>query len=139
MRRYIAVELQLNWRSKVTFEDFWKAWPKSDRKGAKSQCLAKWKKFDLDEQVETVIAHVNYMKTTDQWKKDNGAFIPAPLVYLNQQRWDGAEIPEVNVNVTVSFKDPALEKIELDRKQAKPMSEEIRQKIRDLTRSIKSV
>ena len=123
----------------MTFEDFWKAWPKSDRKGAKSQCLAKWKKFDLDEQVETVIAHVNYMKTTDQWKKDNGAFIPAPLVYLNQQRWDGAEIPEVNVNVTVSFKDPALEKIELDRKQAKPMSEEIRQKIRDLTRSIKSV
>lgn len=123
----------------MTFDLFWSAWPRSDRKGGKTQCLAKWKKLGLDDQSETIIAHVCYMKTTDQWKKDNGAFIPAPLVYLNQMRWDGAEIPEVNVNVVVSFKDPALNKIEQDRKQAVPMSEEIRQKIRDLTRSIKTL
>jgi hypothetical protein len=42
------------------------------------------------------------MKTTDQWRKDNGAFIPAPLVYLNQQRWDGAEIPEPPKKVTMA-------------------------------------
>ena len=123
----------------MNFDLFWSAWPRSDRKGGKTQCLAKWKKLGLDDQSETIIAHVCYMKTTDQWKKDNGAFIPAPLVYLNQMRWDGAEIPEVNVNVVVSFKDPALDKIEQDRKQAVPMSEEIRQKIRDLTRSIKTL
>ena len=123
----------------MTFDLFWSAWPRSDRKGGKTQCLAKWKKLGLDDQSETIIAHVCYMKTTDQWKKDNGAFIPAPLVYLNQMRWDGAEIPEVNVNVVVSFKDPALNKIEQDRKQAVPMSDEIRQKIRDLTRSIKTL
>jgi hypothetical protein len=42
------------------------------------------------------------MKTTEQWKKDNGAFIPAPLVYLNQQRWDGAEVPEIKKQVTMA-------------------------------------
>ena len=123
----------------MTFEDFWTAWPKSVRKGAKSQCKAKWDKLKLDMQVETIIAHVNYMKTTDQWKKSEGAFVPAPLVYLNQQRWDGAEIPEINVNVTVQYKDPALAKIEADRERATAMPENIRLKLRDLTRQLKSL
>jgi len=123
----------------MTFEDFWSAWPKSERKGAKSQCLAKWTKQKLDLQAETIIAHVNYMKTTDQWKKGNGSYIPAPLVYLNQQRWDGAEIPEINVNVTVQYKDPNLARIEEDRLRATPMPEDIRQKLRDLTSHFKSV
>mgnify|MGYP003352450188 FL=1 len=123
----------------MTFEDFWTAWPKSVRKGAKSQCKAKWDKLGLDMQAETVIAHVNYMKTTDQWKKSEGAFVPAPLVYLNQQRWDGAEIPEINVNLTVHYKDPALAKIEADREKATVMPEDIRQKLRDLVKEMKSV
>ena len=123
----------------MNFEDFWTAWPKSVRKGAKSQCKAKWDKNGFDIQAETIVAHVNYMKTTDQWKRADGQYIPAPLVYLNQQRWDGAEIPEINVNVTVQYKDPALAKIEQDRETAAPMPEDIRQKIRDLTRQLKSV
>ena len=123
----------------MNFEDFWTAWPKSVRKGAKSQCKAKWDKLGLDMQADTVIAHVNYMKTTDQWKKSEGAFVPAPLVYLNQQRWDGAEIPEINVNLTVQYKDPALAKIEADREKATVMPENIRQKLRDLTRQLKSL
>ena len=123
----------------MTFEDFWTVWPKSIRKGAKSQCKAKWDKLGLDMQAETVIAHVNYMKTTDQWKKSDGAFVPAPLVYLNQQRWDGAEIPEINVNLTVQYKAPALVKIEADREKATVMPEHIRQKLRDLTRQLKTL
>ena len=94
------------------FEKFWQVWPRSVRKGGKSSCKAKWDKLGLDLQSETIIAHVAYMKTTDAWKKADGAYIPAPLVYINQQRWDGAEIPEMTVNVNVTFKDPALEKID---------------------------
>jgi len=72
------------------------------------------------------------MKTTDAWRKDNGAFIPAPLVYLNQQRWDGAEIPEsFGVKVEAQI-DPALAKIEADRKKASPMPEHIRAKLAEL-------
>jgi hypothetical protein len=103
----------------MTFDLFWSAWPRSDRKGAKSQCQAKWKKLKLDDQAET--------------------FIPAPLVYLNQQRWDGAEIPqapEMTINVNVTFKDPALAKIEEDTKKAVAMPASVAEKLRELKKSI---
>ena len=84
------------------FDLFWTAWPKSPRKGAKSACQSKWKKGLYEHCADQILKHVEWMKTTDQWRKDNGAFIPAPLVYLNQQRWDGAEIPEPVKKVTMA-------------------------------------
>jgi hypothetical protein len=63
------------------------------------------------------------MKTTDAWMKQNGAFIPAPLVYLNQQRWDGAEIPESRVVVN------PLVKMEEERKKAVPMPSDIKARL----------
>jgi hypothetical protein len=54
------------------------------------------------------------------------------LVYLNQQRWDGAEIPEsFGIKVEVKI-DPALAKIEADRKKAAPMPEHIRARLAEL-------
>ena len=80
------------------FEKFWQAWPKNggrySRKGGKAACLAVWNKRYHFTQVDTIIKHVEWLKTTEAWLKDQGAYIPAPLVYLNQQRWDGADIPE---------------------------------------------
>ena len=111
------------------FERFWAAWPKSIRKGARSECLKKWNKFYCETCVDQIVKHIEWMKTTDQWRKDNGAFIPAPLVYLNQQRWDGAEIPEMKPVQTV---DPALAKIDADRKKAAPMPEHIRARLAEL-------
>ena len=123
----------------MNFEDFWAAWPKSVRKGGKSTCLAKWNKLKLDAQADQIIKHVVWMKTTDAWKKSNGDFIPAPLVYINQMRWDGAEVPEmtVNVNVTnVTFKDPALEKMDADRQKAVPMPQSVAEKLQALRKSM---
>jgi len=120
----------------MTFEDFWAAWPKSVRKGGKSTCLSKWNKFKLDAQADQIIKHVEWMKTTDAWKKANGDFIPAPLVYINQMRWDGAEVPEMTVNVNVSFKDPALAKIEEDARKAVPMSKSVAEKLQELRKSM---
>jgi hypothetical protein len=83
------------------FEEFWKAWPKNSerytRKGAKAECLKRWKARFHESQAGQIVKHVEWLKTTADWLKDGGAFIPAPLVYLNQQRWDGAEIPEKEV------------------------------------------
>ena len=76
------------------FELFWVEWPKSSRKGAKSLCKAKWDKMKLDIQIDQILAHVRFMKRSQDWLKSEGAYIPAPLVYINQQRWDGAELPE---------------------------------------------
>ena len=105
------------------FEDFWKVWPSNPRKGAKSKCKQVWIKSYCDTQADQIIKHVQWLKTTEQWLKANGAFIPAPLVYLNQQRWDGAEIPEIKRTESV------LEAIEESRRSSVPMPDEIRAKL----------
>ena len=87
------------------------------------------------------IKHVIWMKTTDAWKKQNGEFIPAPLVYINQMRWDGAEVPDTIVNVgemtvNMHFVDPAIEKVNRDSQNAVPMPPEIRTKMEEIRRSM---
>ena len=108
------------------FQRFWDAWPKSPRKGAKAECMKKWVKHYCETQTDQILKHVEWLKTTEQWVKASGAFIPAPLVYLNQQRWDGAEIPEIKRTET------ALEAIEQSRKASIPMPDEIRAKLNAL-------
>jgi hypothetical protein len=45
---------------------------------------------------------------------------------LNQQRWDGAEVPELAQKAEI---DPNLAKLIDDQKKAVPMPEHIRQKL----------
>jgi len=115
------------------FEEFWKAWPSNVRKGGKPQCRAKWDKLKLEMQADQIIKHVEWLKTTEQWKRDGGKFVPAPLVYINQMRWEGAEVPEMVLNVNLNFRDPALEKIEKDTKNIAPMPASVRDYIKRLT------
>ena len=78
------------------------------------------------------------MKTTDMWKKSNGDFIPAPLVYINQERWDGAEIPSP-VTINIHYRDPVLDKLENDTKNAAPMPEDVKKRMMELRRALKSI
>ena len=73
------------------FASFWETWPTNDRKQAKGKCLDAWKKASAERDAALVIAHVDFMKNSREWQKQDGEFIPAPLVYLNQRRWEGAE------------------------------------------------
>lgn len=111
------------------FEEFWAAYPRCERKGEKAACKKKWVESYYFSQKHIILKHIQWMATTTAWLKDNGAFIPAPKVYLNQQRWDGAEIPEIKPKPTI---DPALAKIEADSKKAAPMPEHIRAKLAEL-------
>lgn len=120
----------------MDFETFWATWPKSPRKGGKALCKAKWDKLGLGMQAAQIVAHTAWMTTTNDWKKDGGGFIPAPLVYLNQMRWDGAEVPEVVINVNVAYKDPALEKIETDAKKAAPMPDNVREMLAKIKKGV---
>ena len=119
----------------MNFDTFWSAWPRSPRKSGKAMCLAKWNKLKLDMQAEQIVAHVNWMATTNDWKKDNGAFIPMPITYLNQMRWDGAEIPEQTINVNV-YVDPALQKIHEDAKKAVPVPKNVREMLEKLKKGV---
>jgi hypothetical protein len=53
------------------------------------------------------------------------------LVYLNQQRWDGAEVPEMAFKPLV---DPALAKIKADIAKAAPMPDHIKERLAQLRR-----
>jgi hypothetical protein len=76
------------------FLRFWGSWPKHNRKQSQGKCWSVWLKADLDQQAEAILAHVEALKGSSDWRKESGKFIPAPLVYLNQGRWEGAEPPE---------------------------------------------
>ena len=117
------------------FELFWQAWPSSPRKASKSLVKAKWEKMRLDIYIHEILRHVAYMKTQDAWLKGNGQFIPAPMVYINQMRWDGAEIPD-NFVAEKSQVDPALKKIEEDSRKAAPMPTDVAKKLQELRRQI---
>jgi hypothetical protein len=74
------------------FVRFWTAWPASQRKVARAQCLRKWLKAGCEDFVDRVVASVEAHKLSADWTKDSGGFIPAPIVWLNQSRWE-AELP----------------------------------------------
>lgn len=76
------------------FKTFWTDWPKSNRKGGKVECLKFWRDKRLEGSAPEILAHVQSMKSSRDWTKDNGDFIPAPVVYLRARRWDGAEVGE---------------------------------------------
>ena len=69
----------------VFFDTFWSLYPK---KVARESCLKKWKSKKLDAIGEKIIEHVKAMKETKQWQKEDGVFIPMPMTYINQERWD---------------------------------------------------
>lgn len=73
------------------FAEFWETWPVNDRKQDKGKCQTKWQTENLDSIAEQVLADVELKKTSRKWTDDGGKFIEAPLVYLNNRRWeDGA-------------------------------------------------
>lgn len=73
------------------FVRFWDAWPKHERKESKGECLKAWGKAKAEEIADVVIADVERRKRSSGWTKNGGEFIPAPLVYLNQRKWEGAD------------------------------------------------
>jgi len=74
------------------FAGFWEAYP-GPRKQDKKKCLAKFAKYlrEADDAValfNKVMAGLDKWKATDTWTKDDGRFVCAPLVWLNNERWD---------------------------------------------------
>lgn len=68
------------------FEKFYKAFP-SRRKGGKKAPWLKWQKLTVAE-CEAILLDVPARSEKHwDWIKDDGAYIPAPEVYLNKQQW----------------------------------------------------
>lgn len=70
------------------FARFWAAWPSSKRKVNQHGCWTRWRTQNLDALADAILAHVEAMKRSEDWLKDGGQFIPLPITYLNQRRWE---------------------------------------------------
>ena len=75
------------------FDEFWNLYP-NQRKGSKSKCKEVWQQHGFDDAAEPIIAHLTTMATSDEWTRKSGQYVPSPLTYLSQQRWDGAVIQD---------------------------------------------
>ena len=67
------------------FLNFWKEYPRKTGKGAVWKV---WKRDKLDRLIEQILNSLSIQKKSYQWTKDNGEYIPLPLTYCNQRRWE---------------------------------------------------
>jgi len=79
------------------FAEFWGYWPKNRRKGGRGVCEQHWRKQRLEAQAEAILAHVKAMARSEDWTKENGQYVPAPIVYLRAKKWDGAELDDLHL------------------------------------------
>lgn len=76
---------ELNELQEKQFDKFWQAYPK---KVSKKEAQKSWKKINPSlELFEKILKALEMVKQTEQWKKDNGKFIPYPATWLNKERW----------------------------------------------------
>ena len=65
------------------FATFWQGYPKKIGKSAAEKA---WSKLKPD--LATVLYAMELAKASDQWRKDGGQYVPHPLTWLNQRRWE---------------------------------------------------
>lgn len=75
-------------RNPGRFAEFWAEYPD---KTARKACEAKWKAKRLDRMADTIIADVRRRKQSHGKWLDG--FVPNPLTYLNQERWQDPIVP----------------------------------------------
>ncbi len=68
------------------FDLFWAAYPKKQNKGGAKKSWSKIK--PTAELFEKIMAALELAKQSEQWRKDNGQFIPYPATWLNGERWE---------------------------------------------------
>lgn len=71
-----------------SFGAFWAAWPRHRRKADRPKCEKQWASARLDEHAGAIMAALAAFKTSPDWTKEGGQYIPAPIVWLRGQRWE---------------------------------------------------
>ena len=72
---------------KVTgFDEFWQSYP---HKVGKKAALSAWKKLKPNAGLRVkIMESLETQKSSQQWRRENGRYIPNPATWLNQGRWD---------------------------------------------------
>ena len=83
-------------RQEQLFDEFWAQYPKKRSKG---QAEKTWVKLKPDEQLfKAIMAGLERAKTSVDWQKDGGQFIPYPSTWLNAKGWEDEYKTTAEVN-----------------------------------------
>ena len=69
----------------IAFDEFWNEYP---RKVGKKDARRAYEKALKSTDSETMIRAVTAQRSSGQWTRDGGKYIPNPATWLNQGRWD---------------------------------------------------
>lgn len=72
--------------SLVSFESFWAAYPKKKNRGQAEKVWAKFK--PSEDLLAKILRAVEVATRSDDWRKENGQFIPYPASWLNAKGWE---------------------------------------------------
>lgn len=71
---------------KANFKVFWDAYPKKKSKGYAEKVWNKLK--PTKELCEKMVSVIGVLKNCEDWKKENGKYIPYPASWLNAKGWE---------------------------------------------------
>lgn len=95
------------------FSQFYSAYPRHD---SKQIAMLKFAKImsecktpeDQKSMLDKMLKSIETSKTSEQWNKENGKYIPMPSTWLNQRRWEDEGVvlpqtPSVNSELSKAF------------------------------------
>lgn len=89
---------------KLLFEDFWKLYPKKNKKKNAFREFLKIK--DIETLMPVILADVERKRQSKDWTKDNGQYIPDPERYIKNERWnDVNEVAEKQIAIEDAVSD----------------------------------
>jgi len=84
-----------NTKTKDYTEKFLLFWEKYPNKKGKAKAFISWKKYNCENGIfDNILESLENHKNSDQWKKDNGQYIPHCSTWVNGKGWED----EVRVN-----------------------------------------
>ena len=86
------------------FDIFWSQYP---RKQGKQKCLNWFETHKPNQElVETMVKALYVQKQSNQWRKNNGMYIPMPITWLHQARWEDEMEVKIESLETTSESNP---------------------------------
>mgnify|MGYP006080094703 FL=1 len=77
------------------FDKFWESYP---NKKDKQKAIKAWAKYQPD--IVDILKALVIQKNSEEWKKDNGRYIPLPTTWLNGARWEDEVSSKTSTNST---------------------------------------
>ena len=75
-------------KPKSLFLQFWAAYPNHQRKVAQAKCCNLWNAQGLDRVSGQILEGLERWKDSDEWTREDGAYICQPHRWLNERRWE---------------------------------------------------